>query len=176
MSGFRVFIRPPVCEDREVFLSAANRSRELHNPWIHPPRTPVEFESYLQRFESPTFESRLIFREGSVDLVGVINLNNIIRGYFLNAFLGFYGFVPHVGRGFMLEGMRLVIQEAFGPLSLHRLEANVQPDNQRSVRLVQRAGFTKEGFSPNYLCIGGEWRDHERWALLNEPREGPDSE
>ena len=66
----------------------------------------------------------------------------------------------------MAQGLQLVIEEAFGPLALHRLEANIQPENTRSLRLVRRAGFTKEGYSPNYLRIDGAWRDHERWALV----------
>ena len=68
----------------------------------------------------------------------------------------------------MLEGLQLVIREAFGPLELHRLEANIQPGNERSIRLVQGAGFRMEGHSPRYLRIAGKWRDHQRWALLRD--------
>jgi ribosomal-protein-alanine N-acetyltransferase len=68
----------------------------------------------------------------------------------------------------MLEGVGLVLSRAFGPLRLHRVEANVQPGNERSKALVRRLGFTKEGYSERYLKIGGRWRDHERWAILAE--------
>jgi ribosomal-protein-alanine N-acetyltransferase len=61
-----------------------------------------------------------------------------------------------------------VLGSVFGDLGLHRVEANIQPGNIRSTGLVQRLGFEKEGFSRRYLKIGGEWRDHERWALLAE--------
>ena len=54
--------------------------------------------------------------------------------------------------------------------ALHRVEANVQPANQRSVRLLQVAGFAREGFSKKYLYIDGDWRDHERYAMLRENR------
>jgi ribosomal-protein-alanine N-acetyltransferase len=60
----------------------------------------------------------------------------------------------------------------FGDLGLHRVEANIQPGNTRSIGLVQRLGFEKEGFSRRYLKVGGEWRDHERWALLAEDFSG----
>ena len=67
----------------------------------------------------------------------------------------------------MTEGLTLVIGKAFGALGLHRLEANVQPDNDASIRLVRRLGFRREGYSPRYLKINGRWRDHERWAILS---------
>jgi hypothetical protein len=68
-------------------------------------------------------------------------------------------------RGYMREGMDLVLDEAFGALALHRVEANIQPANHASVALARSAGFRLEGFSPRYLLIGGQWRDHERYAI-----------
>lgn len=101
-------------------------------------------------------------------LGGVVNLNEIVRGSFESAYLGYYAFEPHGGRGLVYAGLRLVIARAFGELGLHRLEANIQPENSKSIALVKRLGFTREGFSPRYLKLGGRWRDHERWALLRE--------
>jgi len=68
----------------------------------------------------------------------------------------------------MTEALALVLREAFGPLRLHRVEANIQPGNRASIGLVRRAGFRREGLSRRYLKIGGRWRDHERWALTVE--------
>ena len=70
----------------------------------------------------------------------------------------------------MARGLKLVLALAFEDLALHRVEANVQPANQRSVRLLQVAGFAREGFSKKYLYIDGDWRDHERYAMLRENR------
>ena len=97
---------------------------------------------------------------------GVVNA--IVRGLFHSAYLGYYALAPHAGKGYMTEGMRLVIRHAFVAMKLHRLEANIQPENTASRALVKRLGFRLEGYSPRYLKIAGRWRDHERWALTVE--------
>ncbi len=98
-------------------------------------------------------------------IVGVINLNNIVRGSFLNASLGYYAGLPYAGQGYMTSGLKAAVRFAFDGLGLHRLEANIQPNNAPSINLVKRCGFVNEGFSPNFLYIAGAWRDHERWAI-----------
>jgi [ribosomal protein S5]-alanine N-acetyltransferase len=105
---------------------------------------------------------------GRDDIAGVVNVSEIVRGSFQSAYLGYFAFEPFAGRGFLRSGLSLVIAHCFGELRLHRLEANIQPNNARSIALVKSLGFRMEGFSPRYLKIGGRWRDHERWALLSE--------
>ena len=80
--------------------------------------------------------------------------------------IGYYAFAGFERRGLMRAGLSLVARHAFRQLKLHRLEANIQPDNLASIALVRRCGFQLEGYSPRYLKIGGRWRDHERWAVL----------
>ena len=65
----------------------------------------------------------------------------------------------------MREALEQILDHAFGPLGLHRVEANIQPGNEPSIALARGAGFRLEGFSPRYLLIGGQWRDHERYAI-----------
>ena len=72
----------------------------------------------------------------------------------------------------MEAGLRAMIREAFVPLGLHRLEANIQPENARSIALAKRVGFRLEGLSPGYLKIRGRWRDHERWAITRADLRG----
>ena len=72
----------------------------------------------------------------------------------------------------MSAALEQVLDHVFGTLALHRIEANIQPGNEPSVRLARGAGFRLEGFSPRYLLIGGRWRDHERYAITAEERRG----
>ena len=161
----RVLVRPPLHTDRDAFVDAMRRSRPLHHPWIAMPETPAEFASYVQRNETPSVERFLACRREDGAIVGFLNLSEIIRGKLQQAFLGYGAVAGFEGQGYMTEAMDLVLEQAFGPLGLHRVEANVQPGNAASIALARRAGFEKEGFSPEYLMVDGAWRDHERWAI-----------
>ena len=164
----RTLLRPLQREDRGEFLALSRDSRELHLPWAHPPTTPRDFADLLARSEREDFVSLLVCRARDGAIAGVCNLSQIFRGAFQNAYLGYYASAKLAGRGYMTEGMQLVLHHAFCVLGLHRVEANIQPGNAASLALARRAGFKREGFSPRYLQIGGEWRDHERWAILAE--------
>jgi ribosomal-protein-alanine N-acetyltransferase len=108
----------------------------------------------------------LVCARGSGQIIGVINLTNVVLGVFRSGYLGYYTFSGFERQGFMRNGLRAVVRQAFAKLKLHRLEANIQPGNVASIALVKACGFTQEGYSPRYLKIGGRWRDHERWAIL----------
>ena len=164
----RVKLKEPSATDEPGFLEAAHRSRSFLRRWTPPPSTPAAYRAYIQRLAMPTHEGRFVVLRTSGQLVGVINVNEIVRGAFRSAYLGYYAFVPHVGHGYMTEGLALVLRWVFGGLRLHRVEANIQPANEASRALVRRLGFRCEGFSPRYLKVAGRWRDHERWALTVE--------
>jgi ribosomal-protein-alanine N-acetyltransferase len=91
-----------------------------------------------------------------------------VLGVFRSAYLGFYGMADYAGQGLMTAAVDQACGYAFSDLGLHRLEANIQPENRKSIALVGRCGFQKEGFSPRYLYIDGAWADHERWARLDD--------
>ena len=165
----QVVIRPPAPSDCLAFLSAVRCSRALHGSWITPKaKTRKEFAHYLERFSSDRHYGFLVIHRSSGGMVGVININDVIRGAFQSASLGYYAFSPFAGQGLMREGMLLVLRHAFGKLKLHRLEANIQPANLASIVLVQKCGFVREGLSRRLLKVRGRWMDHERWALLSE--------
>ena len=163
----RVLIRPPTAADQGRFLAMTRASRRLHGSWVAPCRGAAEYRKYLARF-GERYAGFLVCLRGTGEIVGVVNVSEIIRGRLQSAFLGYYGSAAHAGRGYMTEGLRLVVAHAFTKLKLHRLEANIQPPNTASKALAKRCGFRKEGFSPRYLNIAGRWRDHERWALTAE--------
>lgn len=166
--GERVFLRHPSARDRDEFLDRVGASRKLHGRWVAAPSDPEAFTAYLGRAKSADVETLLVCRKEDGAIVGVYTIGQIFYGHLCSAYLGYYAFEPFAGRGYMREGLRLVLSHAFGPLGLHRLEANIQPGNERSLALVRDAGFRCEGLSPRYLKIAGRWRDHERWAILAE--------
>jgi [ribosomal protein S5]-alanine N-acetyltransferase len=169
----RVILRPPMPGDRDAFLRAVRANRALHRPWVHPPDTAERFEAWVSRASGERHRIFLACDRASGEIAGVFALSEIVRGLFWSAYLGFYAFRPFAGRGYMTEALALVADTAFGPLGLHRLEANIQPENIRSIALARRLGFRLEGYSPRYLRIGGRWRNHERWALLAEDWRAP---
>jgi [ribosomal protein S5]-alanine N-acetyltransferase len=169
----RVSLRRVAAGDQDEFLRLARASIDLHHPWYTMPTTPREFGIYLTRFSQATAEGLLVrVRDGGA-LAGVITIDSIVRGRFQSASLSYAAFAPSAGRGYMSEGLGLVLRYAFQQLRLHRLEASIQPDNQASLGLVQRHGFRREGYSPDMLFIDGAWRDHERWAITREMTDFP---
>ncbi|WP_329082127.1 MULTISPECIES: GNAT family N-acetyltransferase [unclassified Streptosporangium] len=164
----RVTLRPVTGHDRDEFLELARASVDLHRPWMAPPTTAEEFQALVARYDQPGEECLLIRARGTGAIAGMVYINSIIRGRFQSGSLAYAAFAPSAGRGYMSEGLGLVLRYAFEDLRLHRLEAQIQPGNEASLRLVRRLGFKKEGHSPGLLFIDGAWRDHERWAITAE--------
>jgi ribosomal-protein-alanine N-acetyltransferase len=164
----RVRIRAPHPRDADEFRERVRASRSLHRPWTYLEPTPETFEGTLRRSTAPSEEVYLICRDEDGAIVGLATISQIFLGNFRSAYLGYSAFAPFAGRGYMTAGLRLVLRDAFGRVGLHRVEANVQPDNAPSIALVERLGFRREGYSPRYLKIGGRWRDHVRYAILAE--------
>lgn len=165
MTNVKIF--QPGTENEQAFLAAVQRSESLFDRWVSPPDTPEKYADHLRRYSAETHYSYLAQATDGA-LIGCINLNEIVRGALQSAYLGYYAFSPNQGKGLMKEALDTVISHAFDKHELHRLEANIQPDNVSSICLVKSLGFRLEGYSPRYLKIDGEWRDHERYAITSD--------
>ena len=104
----------------------------------------------------------------SPPLVARIGLNNVVRGVFQNAYLGYMIAESHQGLGLAREAVDAVIDFAFHTAQLHRIQAAIMPHNERSLRLVRALGFREEGRAQGYLMIDGAWRDHLVFAVTRE--------
>ncbi|UNO39238.1 GNAT family protein [Streptomyces sp. MST-110588] len=166
--GPRVGIRPFSAADREEFTALARASVPLHRPWLFPPTTDAAYDTYFAGVCEPSREGFLFCEHDTGRIAGYLTINNIVHGAFGCGAIGYGAFAHAAGRGLMSEGLGLVIPYAFGELGLHRLEVNIQPDNHRSIALVERTGFRLEGYSPDFLFVDGAWRDHQRWAMTAE--------
>jgi [ribosomal protein S5]-alanine N-acetyltransferase len=166
LQGPRVGIRHVCRQDYRELTALAEESAEMLARWLGARENTAEaFEDYLARFEQPTHEGFVVCLRTTGAIVGGVNVNNILRGALQSGSLGYTAYASTAGRGYMSEGLRLVVEHAFTELGLHRLEANIQPDNTASLNLAKRLGFRREGYSAAFQFINGEWRDHERWAI-----------
>ncbi|MBB4954546.1 ribosomal-protein-alanine N-acetyltransferase [Agrobacterium vitis] len=157
----------PVRRSDGADLVAANlASREHHAPWV---TAFTDLDGFDAWFSQTVMGANvgLVARESiSNGVVGVLTLSQIALGNFRSCYLGYYSMAALAGRGLMTQALNATMAYAFDELGLNRVEANIQPGNHRSIALVQRCGFEKEGFSKRYLKINGAWCDHERWARL----------
>src|SRR5918992_3203704 len=169
-AGARVGLRVLGRDDRSEFLALARESRRLHRPWTYPPERADQFDELYSRSRREDFLCLVAYLVDSGEITGVFTISQIVRGAFQSAYLGYYAHEKHAGQGLMREALEQVLDHAFGALGLHRVEANIQPGNAPSIALARGAGFRLEGFSPRYLLIGGQWRDHERYAITADER------
>ena len=166
----RVRLERPTARHRARFLAAVRRSRRLHAPWVSPPASAAAVRG-VPAPAQPTASTPAISSvvRDSGDLVGVVNISEIVGGAFRSAYLGYYAFVPHAGRGLMREGLALVIADAFRrSVCTVSKPTSSRPIGRRSVSSAASASAAKD----TRRAISrsrGRWRDHERWAILARP-------
>jgi [ribosomal protein S5]-alanine N-acetyltransferase len=162
-----VILAPATRADAVELIRGNLESREHHRPWATPFTDEAGFDAWFGRTLTGPHVGLVAREAASGRVVGVVNLMEIVANpFYQGAYLGYHGMATLAGRGLMTKAVRLATAHAFEALGLHRLEANIQPGNTRSIALVKRLGFRLEGFSPRYLRLDGAWRDHQRWALL----------
>ena len=164
----KVQLRRLKASDEKIFMANIRRSRALHRSWVQVPTSAKAFQRYVQDMNTADDQAYVAIRIDTREMVGVIELQDIFRGDFQNAYLIYYVFEGQQRKGFMKAAVQQVIAKAFGPMKLHRLEANIQSNNAASITVIKACGFEKEGLSRRFLRKNGEWRDHERWSLLND--------
>jgi len=164
----RVVLEPPRPADEAALLEMNRASLEFHRGRAFTPTTHEHYARYLAACRQPNFLGLLVKRRADGAVVGAVELSQIVLGVFRSAYLGYYLGAAYAGQGLMTEAIALTLNHAFTTMGLHRVEANIQPDNAASLALVAKLGFVREGYSRRYLKIRGRWRDHERWAILAE--------
>jgi ribosomal-protein-alanine N-acetyltransferase len=151
------------------------RNRIAHAPW-NPPLADAVFTVEGQRHRLSAAAKAeadgsqigwwLCLRQDSARVIGHLRFSQIARAPFCNAMLGYALDSAHEGRGLMREALSAALADVFGPrVALHRVQANVRPENTRSLRLLDGLGFVREGYARQYLFIDGAWRDHVLTAL-----------
>jgi ribosomal-protein-alanine N-acetyltransferase len=176
IEGDGVTLRTPQMTDFDEWAALRESSRSFLVPWE--PTWPEDdltrsaFRRRIRRYSEDLRADQgyafLITRRSDSAIVGGLTLANIRRGVAQAASIGYWMGLPFARQGYMTAAVSAVILFAFGGLRLHRLEAACIPTNAASIRLLERTGFTREGYAREYLCINGMWQDHVLFGRLKE--------
>lgn len=109
-----------------------------------------------------------IFSKETGDLIGDASLFKIEREPVQSCMLGYCLDQTYNGRGYMSSIVQKMVSYAFDELKLHRIEAGVMPQNKGSIRVLEKAGFHKEGIAVKSVRINGKWEDHQMMAIINK--------
>ncbi len=173
LKGERVTLRMPIMSDHREWARLRAASRRFLEPWepswasdeLEPAAWRQRVRRYHRDFAQGTGIAFLIFENATGHLIGGISMGNIRRGVAQTAHIGYWMGEAHAGRGLMRAAVELVLDHAFERLRLNRIEAACIPSNERSIRVLEKAGFTREGLLRSYLKINGAWHDHILYAM-----------
>jgi ribosomal-protein-alanine N-acetyltransferase len=174
VKGREVLLRPPQMSDHDEWAALREESRDFLTPWepVWPADdlTRAAFRRRLRRYAEDQRTDQayafLIFRNDGNTLLGGVTLANLRRGVAQAGSIGYWVGARFARQGIMSAAMRALVPFAFDSLRLHRLEAACIPTNAASVALLEKTGFTREGYAREYLCINGVWADHLLYARL----------
>lgn len=174
LRGQRVELREPTLADFEQWSKLRRDSRAFLEPWE--PRWADDelarsgwrnrIRRYREEFAAGTAVPYLLFETGHGRLVGGITLGNIRYGVSQSAHVGYWMGERYAGQGYMQDAVRTLVSHAFGVMRLHRIEAACIPGNTRSIHVLEKVGFTREGLLRSYLRINGIWQDHYIYGLV----------
>lgn len=174
--GEGLYLRAPQMADFSQWAALRAESRRFLEPWE--PLWPADdltrssfrrrVRRYAQEIASDTAYPFLIFRQGDDVLLGGLTLGFVRRGVAQTCTLGYWIGERHARQGHMTHAVRAAVGFAFRNLALRRVEAACLPSNAASIRLLEKVGFSREGYARRYLCIAGTWQDHLLYALLSD--------
>nr|CAD6422460.1 N-acetyltransferase [Rhizobium sp. Q54] len=175
----RHLLRLPRRSDYDQWLALRAESRAFLQPWEPTWRDDELSESsFRARVRRANEEYRagyalplLLFSRSDLMLLGGLTIGYIRRGAAQSCMIGCWMGERHSGQGHMLAALNIAIPHIYGQLQLHRIEAACIPENWKSVRLLEKAGFEREGLLRKYLKINGEWRDHVMYSRLPDDGE-----
>ncbi|MBD9371318.1 GNAT family N-acetyltransferase [Rhizobium sp. ARZ01] len=167
-------LRLPRFADYRPWYQLRSESRRFLEPWEPTWRsdelTEGSFRARVVRNEQEYASGQalplFLFHKSDQRLLGGLTIGYIRRGAAQCCMIGYWMGERYAGHGHMLAGLKLSIPYIFTGLQLHRIEAACIPDNVRSIRVLEKAGFQREGYLREYLKINGEWRDHVMYSLL----------
>ena len=174
--GRELFLRHPAMGDYAAWAELRALSRHhltVWEPqWARDELSRSAFRRRLRQYQRELREDQgyafLIFRSVDATLLGGLSISNVRRGVAQAASVGYWIGVPHIRRGHMSNAVKACLPFAFNTLGLHRLEAACLPHNIPSQRVLEKAGFKREGMARRYLKINGVWQDHDLFALLQD--------
>ncbi|WP_375481730.1 GNAT family N-acetyltransferase [uncultured Mycobacterium sp.] len=102
------------------------------------------------------------------EFCGQLTIGNVIHGALRSAWIGYWVSSSATGRGVATGALALGLDHCFGPVTLHRVEATVRPENVASRAVLAKVGFREEGLLRRYLEVDGGWRDHLLMGLTVE--------
>ncbi|AQT44450.1 GNAT domain [Bartonella apihabitans] len=173
-----IYLRFPMLDDYQEWATLRTESRAFLEPWepLWPAdaHTLIRYKSHLDRYiegrKNGQFFVFFVFLNETNHLIGGISLGNIRRGVVQSGEIGYWCGEKYSGHGFMHESLELMIDFSFQQLKLHRLQAASVPTNTRSIALLEKCGFVREGLMRAYVKIHGEWQDHYLYSLLETER------
>ena len=177
-SGHSILLRPLRPEDADDYVSVRARNRHWLSPWdaTSPVRVTGSrtFDDVVAVYQEEALAGRMLpfVIETEGELVGQVNVSNIVLGSFRSCTVGYWVAQAVAGRGIVPTALALAADHAFEELGLHRVEVNIRPENVASLAVVRKLGFRDEGLRPRMLHIDGDWRDHRSFALTTEDLDG----
>ncbi len=172
-------LRAPVLADFAQWARLREESRAFLAPWepIWPADdlTRMAFRRRIRRYQREIRKGSgfpfFVFLPDGETLLGGLTLAQVQRGVTQSAVLGYWMGAPYAGKGFMSAAVRGLLVFAFDSLNLNRVEAACLPHNAPSIALLEKVGFTREGYARKYLCIDGRWQDHLLYGIVrDDPR------